>query len=68
MSLYNDLVSFLGPLVGGGVVLVIGISISKKTRELKETGLVAEGIVFDMGSFSLGTGNTKNASPWFIVL
>ena len=48
MSIYNDLVSFLGPLVGGGIALAIGTSISKKNRKLKEAGVAAEGIVFDL--------------------
>lgn len=40
--------SFLGPLIGGGIALAAGLSISKKTRKLKETGLTAEGIVFQL--------------------
>jgi len=48
MSIYNDLISFLSPLLGGGVALAIGLSISKKTRKLKEIGLAAEGVVFNL--------------------
>lgn len=48
MSIYNDLISFLGPLVGGGVALSTGLGIFKKTGELKEKGANAEGIVFRM--------------------
>lgn len=48
MSIYNDLISFLGPLIGGGVALSAGLDIFKKTGELKEKGINAEGIVFRM--------------------
>lgn len=48
MSIYNDVISFLGPLVGGGVALAGGLSVSKKTGKLKETGLNADGIVFQL--------------------
>lgn len=48
MSIYNDLISFLGPLIGGGVALSAGLGIFKKTGELKEKGANAEGIVFRM--------------------
>ncbi|TXJ27079.1 MAG: DUF3592 domain-containing protein [Chitinophagaceae bacterium] len=64
MSIYNDLVSFLSPMVGGGVALAIGLSISKKTRKLKETGLAAEGIVFNLENGDDRITVTKSDDFW----
>lgn len=66
MSIFSDVLSFLGPIVGGGIMLAIASSKSKKLAALKEKGQSAKGVVFMMeqesggGKFTFG----NNDSDW----
>ena len=62
MAIYNDLLGFLLPFIGGGILFAIASGRSKKLAVLKETGLPAEGVVVRMERESGGMSFTLTGS------